>query len=136
MNPRRYEWLKHFSRRRFSHRCVFYNYILTFQIHFANIISQLNDIFFHQCICMLVLEHFIVKKNSFEKSKLTTECVSRKISASFFNTKTFKSCNLCGQMTLNLIHSIYNMHTTRLYGWGSYNLVKFRPITFQKQWCF
>jgi len=49
-----------FSRERFSHHYVFCNYFLTFQIHFANTMSQLNDIFFHQCIFMLILKHFIV----------------------------------------------------------------------------
>jgi len=51
---------RHFSRKMLSHRCVFYNYFLTFQIHFVDSVSQLNDIFFHQCICMLVLKHFLV----------------------------------------------------------------------------
>jgi len=55
---------KHFSRGRFSYRCdfcYFFHYFLTFQNNFANTMSQLNEIFFHQCVCMLVLNHFIVK---------------------------------------------------------------------------
>jgi len=51
---------KHFIRRRFSQRCVFCNYFLTFQIHFANSMRQSNDIFFHQCIYMMVLNHLII----------------------------------------------------------------------------
>jgi len=55
---------KHFSNRRFSHRCdfllFFYNF-LTFQNNFAETMSQLNDIFIHQCVCMLVLNHFTIK---------------------------------------------------------------------------
>jgi len=33
---------------------------LTFLSHFEDIVSHLNDIFFHQCVGMLVLKHFIV----------------------------------------------------------------------------
>jgi len=44
-----------------------------------------------------------------------------------------KSCNLHGQMTLNLFHVIYNTYTSRLYSWDSYTFMTFRPITLQKQ---
>jgi len=55
---------KHFSKGRFSHRCdflpLFFLYFLTFQNNFADTMSQLSDIFFHWCVYMLVLNHFVV----------------------------------------------------------------------------
>jgi len=52
---------KHFSKRSLSQNCVFCNYFLTFQIHFANSMRQLNDIFFHLSMCLYqVLKHFRV----------------------------------------------------------------------------
>jgi len=52
--------MKQFSKRRFSYGCVFCNFFLTLQSHFANTMSPLSDISFDQCICMLVLKHFTV----------------------------------------------------------------------------
>jgi len=40
--------------------CYFFHCFLTFQNNFANPMSQLNDIFFHQSVCLLVLNHFVV----------------------------------------------------------------------------
>jgi len=82
---------KHFSRRRFSEGCVFCNCFLTFQIHYANSMRQLNDIFFRQFIFMMVLKHFVAWSFFIWlglDSKLVSKCVSRKIPASFFHTKT------------------------------------------------
>jgi len=65
INPKIYEWLRSilvdgdlvidviF--------CYFFHRFLTFQNNFANTMSQLNAISFHQCICMLVLNHFTIK---------------------------------------------------------------------------
>jgi len=84
----------HFSRKRFSLNCVvvcnFSCYFLTFQSHFVDTISQFNDIFFHQSICMLDLNYFIVKFFFIWvglKIKSTSKCVARKVLASFFHTK-------------------------------------------------
>jgi len=55
---------KHFSRGRFSHRfdfLQFFHCFLTFQNNFVDTMSQLNEIFFHQCVYMLVLNLFTVK---------------------------------------------------------------------------
>jgi len=56
---------KHFSRRRSNHRCdfcYFFHFVLAFQNNFADTMTmtQLSNIFFHQCVCMLVLNHFLV----------------------------------------------------------------------------
>jgi len=56
---------KHFSRRKFSLRCIFAT-ILTFESYFASSMNQFNDIFLHQYVCILVLNYFIVKVFSFE----------------------------------------------------------------------
>jgi len=41
---------------------LFLLFIFKFESHLANTMSQFNDIYFHQYICMLALNHFIVLK--------------------------------------------------------------------------
>jgi len=63
-NPRSYELLRSILIKGCSTIDVIFYYFfhcfLTFQNNSANTMSQFNDIFFHQCVCMLVLNYFIV----------------------------------------------------------------------------
>jgi len=64
INPKSYEWMINILVGGSGIDVFFATFVaifLTFQSHFANAMSQLNEIFLHQCVCMLVLKHFIVQ---------------------------------------------------------------------------
>jgi len=129
-------------RRRFNHRCFFCNFIcyfLTFQSHFAKTMSQLNDIFVHQCDSLLVLKHFIVLiffhlirfRNHISPGNVFLEKFQHPFStlklivlqSMWPNDSKFDSCHLQ--------HVHYKIVQLRFS-----TLVTFRPRTLQKQWCF
>ena len=77
-----------------------------------------NDFFLYYCVSKMKLNTFSVEsfligiglEIGFQLQSAITQILEL-----FLNTNTFWSFNLCGFMTPNLIHTIYNESITRLY---------------------
>ena len=138
-------WLteKHFSRGRFSHRCVF---LLLFSLFFdiSKQFCKHNESiewFFFPPKCLSFDFKSLCSLKFFHLSRFRNRISPPNVFLGKFQhlLSTLKHYNLSIYMVKwpqIWFYTIYNMHTTRLYGWDFHNLLTFRLITLEKQGCF
>ena len=118
--------------------CNFFFYFLTFQSHFADTMHQLNDIF--SPMCLYVGFESLYSLKFFHLSRFRNQISPPNVLLGKFQHpfSTLKHYNLAIYVAkwLQIWFTSSTTHTLGLYSWNLYNLVTFRSITPQKQWCF